>query len=394
MKALNVIAFAFAFAFAFAAQGALYMDAPKVQARAEILWTRPICVETNRYIGWPTVCRLKNGDILVVFSGDRDEHVCPYGKVQMVRSSDGGETWSVPDTIASTVLDDRDAGIVQMPDGEVIVTWFTSTAYRRPDIFKVRPDFRRHDEKIDKQAAKAAFGNFLIHSRDNGKTWMKMEKLSNYAQTPHGPILLKDGSLLEIGRTGKGKVKDKLGRELPARTIITVSKSTDAGRTWTVLCPEIPDENGENDKPAMFHEPHVAELADGTLVGLVRYHGPDNCMRVTFSHDGGRTWSPMTKTPMVGYPPHLLVLPDGKLVNVYGRRLADPGFGEFACISDDDGRTWDTPNEIILAPSDNGDLGYPSSTLLADGSILTVYYQKPAPRQKPCLMATKWRVLR
>ena len=31
--------------------------APKVQARAEILWTRAICKEAGRYIGWPTICR-------------------------------------------------------------------------------------------------------------------------------------------------------------------------------------------------------------------------------------------------------------------------------------------------------------------------------------------------
>ena len=371
----------------------LLREAPKVQARAEIFWTRTICREEGRYIGWPTVCRLKNGDIIAVFSGDREAHVCPFGKVQMVRSKDGGETWSKPVTIASTVLDDRDAGIVQMPDGELLVTWFTSTAYRRPGILKARPDFRRHDEKIDRQAAEAVRGDFLIRSRDDGNTWSKPEKLRNYAQTPHGPILLKDGSLLEIGRTGK-IIRDKSGKELFSRTIIMVSRSTDAGRNWTVLCPEIPDENGENDKPEMFHEPHAVQLPDGTLVGLVRYHGPDSCMRQTVSKDGGRTWTPMTKTPMLGLPPHLLALSDGKLVNVYGRRFACPGFGEFACISDDGGKTWDVDNEITLAPSHSGDLGYPSSCVLADGSLLTVFYQQAAIGQKPCLMATKWRVVR
>ena len=113
-----------------AASAALYMDAPRQQARAEILWTRPICVETNRYIGWPSVCRLKNGDLLAVFSGDRAAHICPFGKVQMVRSTDDGETWSAPQTLANGPIDDRDAGIVQMPDGEIVVTWFTSVAYR------------------------------------------------------------------------------------------------------------------------------------------------------------------------------------------------------------------------------------------------------------------------
>ena len=86
------------------------------------------------------------------------------------------------------------------------------------------------------------------------------------------------------------------------------------------------------------------------------------------------------------------VCPGGKVVCVYGRRFADPGFGEFACISDDGGKTWDVANEIALAPSHCGDLGYPASCILANGDILTVFYQQLAPDEKPCLMATRWRV--
>lgn len=373
---------------------------PKNQVRAEIKWVKEICVEKDRYIGWPTVCRLANGDLLAVFSGDRDSHICPWGKVQMVRSTDDGETWGAPVTIANGILDDRDAGIVQLPDGEIVVTWFTSVAYRAPNILAQHPEYKRHDEKLDPDAVKAATGYFLISSRDNGKTWSKPEKLANCDQTPHGPIVLKDGSLLQIGR--RTTVVNATAMNRYGRTIITVSRSTDAGRTWTVLCPDVPDMNGENAKAHMFHEPHVAELADGTLVGMVRYHGDDGgkglakkgngYMRQTVSTDGGKTWTPMKKTDMLGLPPHLLVLPDGKLVNVYGRRLANPGFGEFACISDDGGKTWDVANEILLAPSHNGDLGYPASCILANGDILTVFYQQPKPGKKTCLMATRWRV--
>ena len=369
---------------------------PKQQARAEIKWVKPICVEKDRYIGWPTVCRLANGDLLAVFSGDRDSHICPWGKVQMVRSTDDGETWGAPVTIANGILDDRDAGIVQLPDGEIVVTWFTSVAYRAPNILAQHPEYKRHDEKLDPDAVKAATGYFLISSRDNGKTWSKPEKLANCDQTPHGPIVLKDGSLLQIGR----RTERTDGRYW--RTVISVSRSTDAGRTWTMLCSDIPDTNGENSAPQMFHEPHVAELAVGTLLGMVRYHGDEGgkglakygngYMRQTVSTDGGKTWTPMAKTDMLGLPPHLLVLPDGKIVCVYGRRLAPPGFGEFACISDDGGKTWDVANEIVLAPSHCGDLGYPASCLLANGDILTVFYQQTEPGQKPCLMATRWRV--
>ena len=93
---LVAAAWAFSVACAFAGsnigQSPKYMP-PETQARAVVKWVRPICVETNRYIGWPSVCRLKNGDILAVFSGQRNAHICPYGKVEMVRSADGGETW-------------------------------------------------------------------------------------------------------------------------------------------------------------------------------------------------------------------------------------------------------------------------------------------------------------
>ena len=53
-----------------------------------------ICRQPGRYIGWPTIARTAQGELLVVFSGDREAHVCPFGKTQLVRSRDGGKTWS------------------------------------------------------------------------------------------------------------------------------------------------------------------------------------------------------------------------------------------------------------------------------------------------------------
>jgi hypothetical protein len=77
----------------------------------------------------------------------------------------------------------------------------------------------------------------------------------------------------------------------------------------------------------------------------------------------------------------------GKLLMTYGYRR--PPWGIRACLSNDQGKTWDLDNEIILR-MDGGtpegqarkvidaDLGYPVSVELADGSVFTVYYHNTA----------------
>ncbi len=53
--------------------------------RAEVISNKVICKEPGRYIGWPTIVRARAGELIIVFSGDRDDHVCPWGKMEMIR---------------------------------------------------------------------------------------------------------------------------------------------------------------------------------------------------------------------------------------------------------------------------------------------------------------------
>ena len=336
-----------------------------------------LCKEENRYIGWPTICKTREGELLVVFSGDRDQHICPFGITQMVRSIDNGETWSDPETINNTPLDDRDAGIIQIKDGTLVVSWFTSLAFDRESYFINNPSWKRHAAKLGPETRERWLGNWIRRSTDNGRTWE--EPVRQNGTAPHGPIELNDGRLLYVG-TGK----------LKGEKVNSVEESKDGGKSWQLIATiPIPDD----EDIGHYHEPHVAELPDGKLVAQIRYQPETkrlSFLRQSESYDGGQTWTVTHETPLWGYPPHLIVLDNRWLLSVYGVRRKP--YSERACISKDGGLTWDIENEIILKDAMNGDLGYPASVQLDDGSIFTVYYQIDKAGEKTCLMGTKWRL--
>ncbi len=344
----------------------------------EILETKVLCKQKDRYIGWPTIAKTQSGELLVVFSGDRDAHVCPFGVVQMVRSRDNGRTWSEPTTINNTPLDDRDAGIIQTSKGTLLVNWFTSLAFDREKYYQKNPSWRRHADKLGPETRKYWLGNWMRRSVDNGQTWEKPVK--HRVSAPHGPIELTDGRLLIVGSADHDGDK-----------FIGVEESDDDGRSWRLIA-KIPFAPG--DSPRWQWEPHVVQTTGDTLIAMIRSQPRDDrsqyYMLQTESFDGGRTWTTAHKTPIWGYPPHLIKLNDGRLLVTYGVRR--PPFSERACLSHYGGKTWDIENEITIQGAINGDLGYPASVQLDDGSIYTVYYQIDKPGEKTSLMGTHWQL--
>ena len=109
-----------------------------------------------------------------------------------------------------------------------------------------------------------------------------------------------------------------------------------------------------------------------------------------WSYDGGVTWTDPLSTGIEGWPAHLLKLRDGRILCAYGRRVEAGGVR--AVLSEDGGLTWDLDNEVVLR-DDGGydsslrggygwrsDVGYPVSTQLSDGRVLTAYYITNADR--------------
>lgn len=357
--------------------------------KAEVIETKVISHQPDLYNGWPTVARRKCGQLVVTCSGGREAHVCPFGRVEMMRSDDEGRTWGFPCVILDTEIDDRDSGVLETAKGTILVTTFTSLAYE--DMLakaeKLQPGqpgawdearlkrWQAANNRLPPEKRKEMLGQWMLRSTDGGMTWSAPYR--SIVNSPHGPFELADGRILYAGKelwTGERRNG--------------VCESKDDGQTWQWLA-TIPTREGDN--AANYHELHGAETADGRLVVQIRNHNKENSGETlqTESSDGGRTWSAPHSIGVWGLPSHLLRLKDNRLLMTYGHRR--PPFGNQARVSEDGGKTWSEP-VIVSGDGAGGDLGYPSTVQLADGTLLSVWYEAMKGYRGAVLRQAKWKL--
>lgn len=349
------------------------------------------------YFGWPTVARLDDGTLMVASSGLRSTHVCPWGKTVLNVSRDDGRTWSAPRVINDSPLDDRDAGIVNLGGRRLLVSWFVTDNRANPNDAKLRELFGDEEaeswrttlEALTDAVVRQHEGSWVRLSDDAGASWGAPIRVP--VSSPHGPIRLRNGDLLYLGKPF-GVIDDMY------HGVITAVRSHDDGHTWqklgeAPLCP--------GTVAGSYHEAHVLELPSGKLLGAIRL---ENCpgangdvtkaglihfsTLLTESNDGGRTWS-MPRSLGYGSPPHLLRHSSGALILTYGYRK-EP-VGQRVGISRDEGQTW-AWDWIIRDDAPDWDLGYPSTVELADGSLFSVYYQKFAAGEHCSLLWSRWKL--
>lgn len=217
-------------------------------------------------------------------------------------------------------------------------------------------------------------------STDGGKTWKHW-----YPDLPpvkslmgsHDPMgaMCEDGAIVcpVYGRLPG----DEVGRVFGLR-------STDRGETWSLTTIAFDGIHSLNET-SLIHMggprilAHIrCEPSRGTAPPWER-----GFVFQATSADCGATWSDPVRLPIWGYPQTLIKLSDGAILSTYGYRR--PPYGIRACFSYDNGKTWDWENEVVLRSdalpggpaachAGAGDLGYPRSTELSDGTLFTVYY--------------------
>ena len=276
-------------------------------------------------------------DTLVVFTG--------HPKPSTIRSTDYGKTWSKPTPVDISPYDTGGGGwghVMQLTGGPALMT--VQCCYEQD----------AKDPKSGKPRQKEQLGIYdhVYRSTDSGKTWGDRSLICrDSAET--SLLLLKSGKMMAATRRQRH----------PQQTLPT-------------------DNVDELKAQGMWDDQHNQ--------AYIRHAYFAN------SDDLGRTWKNLRLAPCYRLesgmaeqlcPSELLQLPDGRVVWIHHRRHR-PLKGIYARVSHDEGQTW-TKRRYWLRDLREQDHGlYPASTVLKDGTLLTVTSTNHSNRS----MAIRWRL--
>jgi hypothetical protein len=341
------------------------------------------------------VRRLTSGDLVAVYNEERFPFHHDTGQTVFIRSKDDGATWTDRTVVLpfTATTGNWDCGICELADGSLLVN-FTMCAYFKRGVTPEQPSWSNspmtdaHGDWTWSYRTLGWIGTYVTKSRDGGNTWDQPIPINvrplKHAGCRLGAWLQPGGELL-LGVYGRIRGYGEEGENESTRSALL--RSDDGGDNWEYYSTLGFDAASIID----YEEPAIVNLADGRIVCALRTHvnpsGDAKNTAIVVSEDGGFSWTPPKFANIWGYPAEFVALDDGRVLMVYGYRR--PPYGERGCISED-GVTWDVKNEFVIReggvpkehpridPTNPGrfqHIGYPSATLLADGSVLALYHE-------------------
>ena len=308
-------------------------------------------------------------------------HIALAGRMDIIRSLDGGLTWTPPNVVADSELDDRNPAFGVSPAGTLILAYARADCYDEDGVWQ---------PKEREASGKWPWQMMVTRSHDKGLTWETPYPLSSDDPRPWSPfgkiVALADGTLL-ITIYYSGTVYQEYGESFSenevelARSGVScqfVLRSHDDGLTW-----------GEPSLIALnMGETALLALPDGDVLAVMRESPDQQALYTTRSSDGGFTWSePVQITNARQHPGDLILLANGDILLAYGNR--NPPYRIEGRISRDGGRSWldclltfsgHLYGYTVNAPRTT-DLGYPSS-VVRGGQGITMYYYTPSIARK------------
>jgi len=268
--------------------------------------------------GCSNIVRAANGDLLVMAAGKVDG--ADFRRPR--RSSDNGQTWTADEPLAERLLY---GSLRAAPAGRLEMYEISNLQIQRAE------------------------------SKDHGKTWSAQRDVGEVSFPPDMPFAYtsvgvqflletKDGALLLFASARVDPEENRYFhthfswdglRVAPSENCCL--RSTDGGQTWSqaMNMDGAPLDDGFRQFPKEVCEVSAAETLDGKILALIRpIYSPT--MWEAWSHDGGRTWKPMSRGrfPMYASCSAMLSTTSGALI--IGGRL--PGMA--VEVSRDGGITW------------------------------------------------------
>lgn len=319
---------------------------------------------------FPVLATAPDGSAVAVLRGGAG-HLGQAGRIDIIRSRDGGLSWTQPQIVANSDTDDRNPAFGASAHGTLVLSYHRTFAYDAEGNYA---PVKNADPEADWPCE-----TLVSRSTDSGLTWEEpalLQDLRLRSGSPYGKIFpAADGTLLmpiyahPVRELGADPAEMR-----PGDSCSYLVRSRDDGKTWGD--PSLITINSG--------EPGVMALPGGDILAVVRRETMGKTLWCTRSTDGGYTWNaPVQITGDMQHPADLLVLPNGDVLLTYGNRNQPPCRVE-GRISRDGGRTW-LPTLLAFSGNLRGynrvspyrvDLGYPSSTL-SQGRGITMYYYHP-----------------
>jgi predicted neuraminidase len=285
-----------------------------------------------------TIVETKDGLVAAWFGGTRER--APDVGIWLSRKHDGG--WSAPVEVANGI----------QPDGTRLPLW-------NPVLFDTGDGALTLFYK--EGPSPSEWWGMALSSRDAGRTWGERRRLPDGVLGPikNKPARLADGTIVS-GSSTESAASPSVWR-------VHFERSTDRGRTWTIVRPPPAGSGSEPDAI----QPALLVHGDGRLQAI----GRTRSQRIfeTWSTDGGRTWTPLALTalpnPNAGID--AVALGDGRYLVVYNHTTT--GRTPLDVALSDDGKTWGPPLALETAA---GEYSYPAVIQTTDGLVHVTYTWK------------------
>ena len=303
---------------------------------------------------FPNAERLDDGSLVVV-AREGFSHVGQEGRIVMARSHDGGMSWTAPEVVVDTPVDDRDPMITQTSSGRLLLSYF------QIDYSVATPE---------------VLGTSVVRSDDLGQTWS--------APTLVGTSLSGDSDVVDGYELGWAASHGQIKQVADGRLLIplygttpddpwqraTVVRSEDDGLTWEQETESLI----ASDQGTDFQEPVLTVLRDGSVVALLRLGAGGPLSRISRSDDGGRTWSEPEETDLPTSSAHTEVLANGDVFLAYGDLSRDftPRRATVGAIIQHPEGTWSDPPRDLVYDSGTGDQANPAVVEVSPGRVLVV----------------------